>query len=171
MDNAKVTTYLPTHTLVDVEGELPAETKIFLSEYGPYQAYSLATVDQENNLLQIIDYSPCEIDMAQMNFVDRNYPEKIIKSKEILSAHVLEGIPGNFVFFRTKYTLSGGMDYIHLYIGNSGEIGLRGGLYLEVGSQFDLNPFVNILWDLYRAYNPNYGQLSEDYLKALKDQG
>jgi len=171
MNNAKVTTYFPKHTLMETEGPLPENTRIALSEYGPYRAYHLVRVNDKGSIVELLSYcSDIGIDLVQKNFSDQYYPERIVKSKKIFSAHTLEGTPDNFVFFRTKYTLGNGIEYIHLNIGNSGEIGLRGGLHLDLDDSHDPDPFINILWDLYQAYHPNSEQLSEAYLKALKDQ-
>lgn len=170
MNNAKVTTYLPTHTPIDVEWNLPENTQVLISEYGPYQCFSLGCVSDDGTILGIYNYAPPNLgfDLAVENLVDSYNPEKFVKYREIKSVHTLEGTPENFVFFLTEYTSQYGLTYEHLNIGNDGEIGLRGGLHLDVDSQLrDLDPFVNILWDLYRAYHPNYGQLSEAYLEAL----
>lgn len=173
MNNAKVTTYFPNHTPIDVEWDLPENTQVLISEYGPYQCYSLGCVADDGTTLAIYNYAPPNLglDLAVKNLVDSYNPEKFVKYREIKSVHTLEGTPENFVFFLTEYMSQYGLTYEHLNIGNGGEIGLRGGLNLNVDSQVhDLDPFINILWDLYQAYYPNYGQLSETYLKTLKDQ-
>lgn len=152
MNDLTVTTYLPKHTLVETEHALPEGFQIFLSEYGPYSVYSFAEVDKDNDIIEIVNYSPVEIDLAYKNFTDFTTGCE----KQIISAHTLEGTHEDYVFFRVRYRGDNRMVWEQIELGINGRIGTRGGQTLDLGLHHDAEPFVKILWELYKLYTPTY---------------
>lgn len=151
--NNKITTHYPKHTLIEDDTNLPDNINIFETTFGDtYKVFSLARVTKDGEIDRVLNYSPVGFDLARKNFLDALEDDNT--PREIISVHKMEGIHEDYVFFRER-------DY-HIFVsdmimlGNSGEIGLRGGRSIELGVKHDAEPFVNILWELHKLYDPHY---------------
>lgn len=152
--NNNITTYYPKHTLVEDDTNLPENINIFKTTFGDtYEIFTLARVTKEGEIDRVLNYSPVGFDLARKNFLDALEDDN--RTREIISVHTMEGIHEDYVFFRKRY-------YHPMYIsdrislGNSGRVGLRGCLGIDLEVKHDAEPFVNILWELHKLYDQHY---------------